>query len=90
MATRKKKAAAKAVPEATTEELVADIERTPRPILTSSRDNAAAGRSDDWVEVRCIVANVHTSVERLKSGQTVFLPPDEAAALDARDQVKRL
>jgi len=88
MATKKK--AARAAPAPSTEELVEDIEQTPRPALPSGADTARAKRDDGWIEVRCTCSNVHTSVGRLVSGQTEHLPPDEVAYLDGRDQVKRL
>jgi len=86
MATRKK--ATRAAPAPSTEDDVAAIEQTPRPVLTRGTDAARARRDDDWVEVRCIVGNVHTSVGKLLSGQVEFLPPAEAAALDDLDRVK--
>jgi len=88
MATKKK--AARAAPAPSTEELVEDIEQTPRPALSSAAVNARAARSDDWVEVRCIVGNVHTSVGKMLSGQVEHLPPEEAAILDDLDRVKIL
>lgn len=59
-----------------------------RPALIGSRQAARALRTDDWVEVRCTVSNVHTSVGKMLSGQTEFLPPDEAEFLDGLDRVK--
>lgn len=62
----------------------------PRPALISSRLAARALRTDDWIEVRCLVGNVHTSVGKMLSGQTEFLPPEEVALLDKLDRIKRV
>ena len=61
-----------------------------RPALIGSRERARALRTDDWVEVRCIVGNVHTSVGKLVSGQVEFVSPEEAELLDRNDQIKRV
>ena len=61
-----------------------------RPNLQSSRQLARSKRADDWVEVRCTVSNVHTSLGVLKSGATDFLPPDEAEYLDGLDMIKKV
>lgn len=62
-------------------EIAEDAEQQVRPTLPAGEDNARALRSDDWVEVRCIVSNVWTSICKMKTGQTDFLPPAEAEHL---------